>query len=196
MRRRRRAILSGRSVGRCCEDSDAKQDSPAAGANAAQRHAGVAERSSACGCGITKTERLQCVPPAQATRRRVLERNAAWPLRYIGWRLRSGAHPIGPARRADGAGDRRSRTVPRAWPFRRLDRPHRQGRVASRRNASQPAGVGRNVVLTLWDWSQPTAYMHDLTSTDKRNPVLNAQGIIYGSPELSSRITSPGSARQ
>ena len=51
---------------------------------------------------------------------------------------------------------------------------------------SRPAGVERNVVLTLWDWSQPTAYMHDLTSTDKRNPVLNPRGIIYGSPELSS----------
>ena len=51
---------------------------------------------------------------------------------------------------------------------------------------SRPAGIERNVVLTLWDWSQPTAYMHDLTSTDKRNPVLNPRGIIYGSPELSS----------
>ncbi len=28
--------------------------------------------------------------------------------------------------------------------------------------------------------------MHDLTSTDKRNPTLNVNGIIYGSPELSS----------
>jgi hypothetical protein len=50
----------------------------------------------------------------------------------------------------------------------------------------RPTGIERNVVLTLWDWSQPTAYMHDLTSTDKRNPVLNVKGIIYGSPELSS----------
>ena len=51
---------------------------------------------------------------------------------------------------------------------------------------TRPAGVERNVVLTLWDWSQPTAYMHDLTSTDKRNPTLNVNGVIYGSPELSS----------
>jgi hypothetical protein len=51
---------------------------------------------------------------------------------------------------------------------------------------SRPAGVERNLVLTLWDWSQPTAYMHDLTSTDKRDPTLNKKGVIYGSPELSS----------
>ena len=51
---------------------------------------------------------------------------------------------------------------------------------------SRPAGIERNVVLTLWDWSQPTAYMHDLTSTDKRKPTLNVNGVIYGSPELSS----------
>ncbi len=51
---------------------------------------------------------------------------------------------------------------------------------------SRPAGVERNLVLSLWDWSQPTAYMHDLSSTDKRNPTLNAKGIMYGSPELSS----------
>ncbi|HXJ03132.1 MAG TPA: carboxypeptidase-like regulatory domain-containing protein, partial [Micropepsaceae bacterium] len=43
---------------------------------------------------------------------------------------------------------------------------------------SRPTGIERNVVLTLWDWSQPTAYMHDLTSTDKRNPTLNVNGII------------------
>jgi hypothetical protein len=51
---------------------------------------------------------------------------------------------------------------------------------------SRPAGIERNVVLTLWDWSTPTSYMHDLTSTDKRNPTMNVRGIIYGSPELSS----------
>jgi hypothetical protein len=50
----------------------------------------------------------------------------------------------------------------------------------------RPAGIERNLVLTLWDWSTATSYMHDLTSTDKRNPVLNVNGIIYGSPELSS----------
>jgi hypothetical protein len=74
-----------------------------------------------------------------------------------------------------------------------LDRSHRQGR-ASLREAGAPAGIERNVVLTLWDWSTPTSYMHDLTPTDKRNPTFNPRGLIYGSPELSSDM-SPGSIR-
>ncbi len=54
----------------------------------------------------------------------------------------------------------------------------------------RPTGIERNVVVTLWDWATPTSYMHDLTSTDKRNPTLNVKGIIYGSPELSSDYVS------
>ena len=50
----------------------------------------------------------------------------------------------------------------------------------------RPTGVERNIVLTLWDWSTPTSYMHDEVSTDRRNPTLNPKGIIYGSAELSS----------
>jgi len=33
----------------------------------------------------------------------------------------------------------------------------------------RPQGVERNVVITLWDWSNPRAYLHDEVSTDKRN---------------------------
>src|SRR6187431_1290265 len=51
---------------------------------------------------------------------------------------------------------------------------------------ARPTGIERNTVLTLWDWSTPTSYMHDETSTDRRNPTLNPKGVIYGSPELSS----------
>ena len=50
----------------------------------------------------------------------------------------------------------------------------------------RPAGIERNVVITLWDWSQPTAYLHDAISTDRRNPRLNANGKVYGSPEDST----------
>jgi hypothetical protein len=50
----------------------------------------------------------------------------------------------------------------------------------------RPQGIERNVVITLWDWSHPTAYLHDAISTDRRNPKLNANGKIYGSPEDSS----------
>jgi hypothetical protein len=50
----------------------------------------------------------------------------------------------------------------------------------------RPQGVERNVVLTLWDWSRNTAYLHDLIGTDKRNPRLNSYGRFYGSTENST----------
>jgi hypothetical protein len=50
----------------------------------------------------------------------------------------------------------------------------------------RPRGIERNVVITQWDWSSPTAYLHDAISTDRRNPRVNANGRIYGSPEDSS----------
>jgi len=50
----------------------------------------------------------------------------------------------------------------------------------------RPRGIERNVVVTLWDWSRPTFYLHDEISTDRHNPRVNANGRIYGSPEDSS----------
>jgi len=50
----------------------------------------------------------------------------------------------------------------------------------------RPQGIERNVVITMWNWSTPTHYMHDEISTDKRNPRLNANGLIYGAPEEST----------
>jgi hypothetical protein len=50
----------------------------------------------------------------------------------------------------------------------------------------RPEGMERNAVITLWDWSSPTAYLHDAISTDRRNPRVNAGGKIYGSPEDST----------
>jgi hypothetical protein len=52
----------------------------------------------------------------------------------------------------------------------------------------RPQGVERNIVLTLWDWSNPKAYLHDEVSTDKRNPTLNAYGKLYGSTEESTDL--------
>ncbi|HEY2986238.1 MAG TPA: carboxypeptidase-like regulatory domain-containing protein [Candidatus Binatia bacterium] len=51
---------------------------------------------------------------------------------------------------------------------------------------SRPQGVERNVVITLWDWATPKAYLHDEIATDKRNPTVNANGLLYGSPEDST----------
>ena len=50
----------------------------------------------------------------------------------------------------------------------------------------RPQGKERNIVITLWDWNTPKAYLHDEISTDKRNPALNAHGKVYGSPEEST----------
>ena len=50
----------------------------------------------------------------------------------------------------------------------------------------RPAGMERNMVVTEWDWATPTMYLHDTISTDKRNPTVNAHGLIYGAPEVSS----------
>jgi hypothetical protein len=49
----------------------------------------------------------------------------------------------------------------------------------------RPQGLERNVVITQWDWADEKAYLHDEISTDKRNPRVNANGLIYGSPEES-----------
>ena len=53
---------------------------------------------------------------------------------------------------------------------------------------SRPQGAERNVVLTLWDWAGPKAYLLDEVSTDKRNPRLNANGLIYGATEESTDL--------
>jgi hypothetical protein len=50
----------------------------------------------------------------------------------------------------------------------------------------RPAGVERNLVTTVRDWSDPKAYLHDLSGTDRNNPSVNAYGPLYGTPELST----------
>jgi hypothetical protein len=47
----------------------------------------------------------------------------------------------------------------------------------------RPQGVERNLVVTTWDWSTDKKYLHDLISSDKRNPTVNGYGPLYGSPE-------------
>ena len=44
----------------------------------------------------------------------------------------------------------------------------------------RPQGVERNVVITLWDFSTPVAFVHDAGGTDKRNPTVNGYGPVYG----------------
>jgi hypothetical protein len=50
----------------------------------------------------------------------------------------------------------------------------------------RPQGVERNVVITSWEWGTEKTFIHDLISSDRRNPTVNAYGPVFGSPEYSS----------
>jgi hypothetical protein len=52
----------------------------------------------------------------------------------------------------------------------------------------RPQGVERNIVVTLRDWMDDKHYLHDLISSDRRHPTVNANGPLYGSPEYSSDL--------
>jgi hypothetical protein len=52
----------------------------------------------------------------------------------------------------------------------------------------RPEGVERNIVVTVWDWAGPKDYLHDEVSTDKRNPTVNANGLIFGATEESTDL--------
>ncbi len=44
----------------------------------------------------------------------------------------------------------------------------------------RPQGIERNVVITLWDFDTDRSFVHNVISTDERNPMANAYGPIYG----------------
>src|SRR5262245_27433373 len=50
----------------------------------------------------------------------------------------------------------------------------------------RPQGVERNVVITQWDWSNDKGFLHDEITTDKRNPTVNANGLVYGLEQFSA----------
>ena len=50
----------------------------------------------------------------------------------------------------------------------------------------RPKGVERNLVVSSWEWSEPNKYLHDLISSDRRHPTVNAYGPLYGAPEYST----------
>ncbi|MDF3061291.1 MAG: hypothetical protein K0S06_1400 [Microvirga sp.] len=50
----------------------------------------------------------------------------------------------------------------------------------------RPQGVERNVVVTSWEWGTEKTFVHDLISSDRRKPTVNAYGPLFGSPEYSS----------
>src|SRR6185503_7757018 len=53
----------------------------------------------------------------------------------------------------------------------------------------RPSGVERNIVITEWNWGDEKTYLHDLAVTDRRNPTVNANGLVYSSPEMSTENT-------
>ena len=50
----------------------------------------------------------------------------------------------------------------------------------------RPQGRERNAVITMWDWADAKAYLHDEIASDKRNPTVNANGPVYGALEASA----------
>ena len=50
----------------------------------------------------------------------------------------------------------------------------------------RPQGVERNIVVTSWEWGTEKQFTHDLVSSDRRYPTVNAYGPLYGSAEYSS----------
>jgi len=53
---------------------------------------------------------------------------------------------------------------------------------------TRPQGVERNIVVTLRALGDEKHYLHDVITTDKRDPTVNANGLVYGSPEYSTDI--------
>jgi len=50
----------------------------------------------------------------------------------------------------------------------------------------RPQGVERNIVISLWDWNTDRGFVHDTISTDKRNPTLNSNGLVYSISRFSA----------
>jgi len=53
----------------------------------------------------------------------------------------------------------------------------------------RPAGVERNLVISMWDWAQPTSRRSDAAGTDERHPTINANGPVYGAIQTSDILT-------
>jgi len=52
----------------------------------------------------------------------------------------------------------------------------------------RPAGLERNLVISMWDWALPTSRRTDVAATDERTPTMNANGLVYGSIQSSDII--------
>ena len=104
-------------------------------------------------------------------------------------RLRRGRldapHRVRTGRRDDDQPARRPARRRAVQIFRRVDRRVAKGELPKHK-PERPSGVERNLVVTTWDWSTPDKYLHDLISSDRRKPTVNADGPLYGAPEYST----------
>lgn len=48
------------------------------------------------------------------------------------------------------------------------------------REPPRPQGIERQLVVTLWDWGEPSAVTPNAAASDARNPQVNANGPVYG----------------
>ena len=87
-----------------------------------------------------------------------------------------------------GARSSCSPTGPTASPRANCRRSSRSARKARSATSSSRSGTSRS----------PTHYLHDVISTDKRKPTVNANGLIYGAPENSTDfmpVLDPGQSQ-
>src|SRR3981081_185646 len=52
----------------------------------------------------------------------------------------------------------------------------------------RPAGLERNLVISMWDWALPTSRRSDVAAADERTPTMNAHGLIYGAIQSSDIV--------
>ena len=104
----------------------------------------------------------------------------------VGRRGVGAAHRLRPHRRVDGepaAPDSSAACRSSISAIGPTASPRASCRSTSRRGRT---GVERNVVVTSWEWGTEKTFLHDLISSDRRNPTVNAYGPLFGSPEYSS----------
>ena len=53
----------------------------------------------------------------------------------------------------------------------------------------RPAGIERNVVVTLWDWGSPIDGRSDNAASGTRDATVNANGPVYGVAEMTDSLT-------
>ena len=142
--------------------------------SAARRSGSTASRPTAASAAISS-----------ATRRRARSRrsSAQFDSSYSAWvrRIQSGQASETMARTIGRLDTQRALKL-----FRGLDRPHRRRRVAQGRSRSGRRASSATSSSRVWDWGSPKMYLHDEIATDRRNPTVNANGPIYGSPEWST----------